>query len=157
MPFDCTPVIDAPKQLSFLLGGGCVEVRMLQVAAPTRSGPLPDWYLNREQADTATAVLIRARKLIDHERHWCKGTVARGWFDVPVPVHSRLARRFCAIGAIRRAGRRLGLPINDACWALEWQTIRSIPYWNDAQRRTHPEVVAAFDAAIATLDAVSAS
>ena len=51
-----------------------------------------------------------------------------------------------------RAGRRLGLPVNDARRALEWQTVRPIPDWNDERRRTHGEVIAAFDAAIATLD-----
>jgi hypothetical protein len=70
---------------------------------------------------------------------------------VPVPIHSRFARRFCAIGAIYRAGRDLGLPVDGACSALEWQTVRTIPYWNDGRRRTHAEVIAAFDAAIVAL------
>jgi len=156
MPFDCTPVIDPPKQLS-VIGGNGVERRILRFAPPTRSGPIPDWYMRRGAVETATAVLTRARETISNERRWCKGTLARGWLDVPVPVHSRFARRFCAIGAIERAGRVLGLPVEDACNALEWQTIRTIPYWNDARRRTHAEVVAAFDAAIARLDAMPSS
>jgi len=56
------------------------------------------------------------------------------------------------MGAIERAGRELAFPTENACSALEWQTIRTIPYWNDARRRTHAEIVAALDAAIATLD-----
>ena len=151
MPFDCTPVIDPPKQCS-VIGGNGVEIRILCLAAPTKSSPIPNWYLRREAVDTATAVLTRAREIISDERRWCKGTLARGWLDVPVPIHSRFARRFCAIGAIYRAGRDLGLPVNDACSALEGQTVRTIPYWNDGRRRTHAEVIAAFDAAIATLN-----
>jgi hypothetical protein len=45
--------------------------------------------------------------LIANERHWCKRSFARSWFDIPVPPQSALARRFCAIGAIIRAGQEL--------------------------------------------------
>jgi hypothetical protein len=148
MPFDCTPVLDPPKQFSLVAGSG-VEVRFVSITAPTTTHSLSRyWYMSREAVATATAVLSKARDLISDERRWCKGTLARGWLDVPVPIQSRFARRFCAIGAVYRAGRELGLPVGDACGALEWQTIRSIPYWNDARRRTHADVVAAFDAAI---------
>ena len=153
MPFDCTPVIEQPKQLSAV--GGKIVVTMLSAALI--SSHIPHWYLKREAVDAAAAVLFRARELIADERRWCKGTLARGWLDVPVPVQSRFARRFCAVGAIHRAGRELGLPVRDACDALEWQTIRTIPYWNDRRWQTHAEIVAAFDAAIATLDAMRAS
>jgi hypothetical protein len=65
-----------------------------------------------------------------------------------VHVGSRYARRFCALGAIKRVGRDLGLPIDDASSrALEWQTMQPMPDWNDNKARTHAEV-AAFDAAI---------
>ena len=56
-----------------------------------------------------------------------------------------------------RAGRELRLPADDASKALEWQTVRPVPDWNDDKVRTHAEVIAAFDAAIATLDAMPAS
>jgi hypothetical protein len=74
-----------------------------------------------------------------------------------VLVGSRYARRFCALGAIIRAGRELRWPVDDASRALEWQTVIQVPDWNDDKLRTHAEVVAAFDAAIATLDAMPAS
>ena len=148
MPFDCTPVSDPLKQFSLIDGSG-VEVRFLSITAPTTTPSCPRyWYMSREAVATAAAVLTKARDLISDERRWCKGTLARGWLDVPVTIQSRFARRFCAIGAIYRAGRELGLPVADACSALEWQTVRTIPYWNDARRRTHADVVAAFDAAI---------
>ena len=157
MPFDGTPVIEPPKQFSLIAGSG-VEVRFLSITAPTTTPSCTRcWYMSREAVASATAVLTKARDLISHERRWCKGTLARGWLDVPVPIQSRFARRFCAIGAIYRAGRELALPVGDACSVLEWQTVRTIPYWNDGRRRSHADVVAAFDAAIATLDAIRAS
>src|SRR5437764_11931649 len=124
MPFDCTPVIDPPKQCS-VIGGNCVETRILCRAAPTRSSPIPNWYLRREAVDTATAVLTRAREIISDERRWCKGTLARGWFDVPVSVQSRFARRFCAMGAIERCGRELGVTTENAVSAGGAQRFRA--------------------------------
>jgi hypothetical protein len=124
MPFDCTPVIDSPKQ----------------VCPAARRGP-----------NTAVAVLTRARDLISEEQRWCKRAFAVTWLDIPVTTGSRYARRFCALGAIKRAGHELGLPVNEASRALEWQTVRPVPDWNDDKVRTHAEVVAAFDAAIITL------
>jgi hypothetical protein len=55
------------------------------------------------------------------------------------------------LGAVMRAGRKLGLPIEGAVNALEWQTRRPVQYWNDDPARTHAEVIAAFDGAIAAL------
>ena len=51
-----------------------------------------------------------------------------------------------------RAGRELGLPVKEASKALEWQTVRPVPDWNDDARRTHADVIATFDSAIAALD-----
>jgi hypothetical protein len=98
------------------------------------------------------AVLARARTLLSDEWRWCQGSFARGWFDVPVPPRSALARRYCALGAIMRAGRELGAPTEQASKALEWQTVFSVADWNDHRLRTHAEVISAFDAAIAQLD-----
>ena len=159
MPFDCTPVIDQPKQVSI------AEVNALSLSAlspstgAVRSRPIPPWCMNRipERVDAAVAVLARARELIADERRWCKRAFALTWLDLPVTVGSRYARRFCALGAIKRAGRELGLPVNEASRALEWQTVRPVVDWNDDKLRTHAEVIAAFDAAIATLDATPAA
>jgi hypothetical protein len=114
--------------------------------------PLPHCYLPQNRINAAVAVLARARALIAEEQRWCKRSFARAWFDIPVPVHSRFARRFCALGAIRRAGRELRVSTQDASNALRWQTVLPVPDWNDDTRRTHAEVVVAFDAAIAALD-----
>jgi len=60
------------------------------------------------------------------------------------PISDLLRPRFCAIGAIMRAGRELGLPTKDACIAL-------VEDWNDDPARTHAEVIATFDAAVVAL------
>src|SRR5262249_42633912 len=148
MPFDGTPTIDWARQVSSC---DCL-VPQASVLARTRS--IPSWYVCRqpEGVDAALSVLGRAREIISDERRWCKRSYAAPWLDIPVFVGWRFARRFCALGAIQRAGRELGLPINDACRVLEWQTVRPVADWNDDKSRTHSEVVAAFDAAIMALD-----
>ena len=88
--------------------------------------------------------LHRLSLLLADERRWCRGSFARGWREIPVPVRS-------VLGAIMRAGRKLGLRFEDAANALEWQTRRPVPNWNDDPWRTHAEVIAAFDGAIAAL------
>jgi hypothetical protein len=40
---------------------------------------------------------------------------------------------------------------------LEWQTIRPVANWNDDPWRTHADVIAAFDGAIAALDTSAVS
>ena len=150
MPFDCTPVIEQPKKSSAAATG---TVEMSVIAPSTRAftaRPIPPFYMNRnpERVDAAVAVLARARELIADERRWCKRAFATAWLDIPVHVGSRYALRFCALGAIKRAGRELGLPFKDASRALEWQTVRPVADWNDDKVRIHAEVVAAFDAAI---------
>ena len=151
MPFDCTPVIE--KQIPAATGGIGIDSRLPE---PIRFRPIPPWYASRqpECVDAAFAVLSRARELVSEERRWCKRAFAVTWLDIPVHAGSRFARRYCALGAIKRAGRELGLPVDDANRALEWQTIIPVAGWNDDRTRTHAEIVVAFDAAIAALDAM---
>jgi len=153
MPFDCAPVIDEPKQ------GATTAVEALGTniiassAGAVRPRPILPWYMSRraEGVDAAVAVLSRARDLISDERRWCKRAFAFTRRDIPVTVGSRYARRFCALGAIIRAGRELALPVDNVSRVLEWQTVRPVIDWNDDKVRTHAEVVAAFDAAIDAL------
>jgi len=159
MPFDCTPVLDDLSKPSPAIGDDAAETRTVaRTAGPIRVRPIPAWYVNgqAERVEAAIAVLARARDLIADEPGWCKRALARGWLDIPAPVQSAFARRFCAIGAIQRAAKELGLPFKDAGGALEWQTARPIPDWNDDPRRTHADVVAAFDAAIVALEIIPA-
>ena len=155
MPFDGNPVADPPKRLSALTSD------LLHFGTPptppaytATSGPIPAWHSSRrtEYVGDTLAVLARARELIADERRWCRRSFARSWLNVPVPAHSAAARRYCALGAIMQAGRKLGLPVEQARNALEWQTARPVQDWNDDPRRTHAEVIAAFDGAIAALD-----
>lgn len=150
MPFDCSPVIDQPKQVS-PAAIDTLGIRGLSPSVPLRSRVSPTWFVSRQQrgTNTAVAVLTRARDLISEEQRWCKRAFALTWLDIPVTTGSRYARRFCALGAIKRAARELRLPADDAQAAFERQTGHSVPDWNDDKSRTHTEVVAAFDAAIA--------
>jgi hypothetical protein len=152
MPFDGTPTIDWARQVS---AGECL---IPQASLLIRPRPIPSWYVSRrpECVDAAIAVLVRAREIISDERQWCKRSFAVTWLDIPVHVGSHFARRFCALGAIKRAGRELRLPVDEASRVLEWQTVIQVPDWNDDKIRTHAEVIAAFDAAIAAIDVASA-
>src|SRR5690349_15403485 len=78
--------------------------------------PMPAGHVSRRPDSVAStiAVLRRARDLVADERRWCQGSFARSWFGVPVLPQMVLARRFCAIGAIMRAGRELQLWTRDA-------------------------------------------
>lgn len=153
MPFDGTPVSSTKIRL-LALGPDLLTFG----ATPAGSGvaaprPIPGWHRCRrpESLGDTLAVLARARLLLKDERRWCRGSFARGWRDIPVPAGSTLARRYCALGAIMRAGRELALPVEEACLALEWQTGRPVQDWNDDSCRNHADVIAAFDAAIAAL------
>jgi hypothetical protein len=121
MPFDCTPIIDTPNRLP---AAGTIP----WTAVPIRVRPISNWHVSRqpERLDDAVAVLTKARELLAGEQHWCKRSFARTWLDIPVPPPSAHARRYCALGAIMRAGKKLGLPVRDARGALERQTVRPI-------------------------------
>jgi hypothetical protein len=154
MPFDGTPVANAPKRLyavgSDLLHFGTTPTPPAYTAT---SRPIPAWHSSRrpEYVGDTLAVLARAQELIADERRWCRRSFALSWFNVPVSPHSAAARRYCALGAVMHASRKLGSPVEQARNALEWQTARPVQDWNDDPLRTHAEVVAAFDAAIAAL------
>jgi hypothetical protein len=154
MPFDSIPVVDSRKRLVALDGAllkfGASEQEPIEIK-PRR---IPPWHAicRSEHIGSALCVLVRARALIADEQHWCRRTYARGWRGLPVPVQSAAAHRFCAVGAIMRAGRELWLPIEPARNALEWQTVRPVQDWNDDPVRTHDDVLATFDAAITALD-----
>ena len=153
MPFDCVPELDLRKASSSLNENAAEIAKTARIARPPETRPVPVWHLILlpGRVDATIAVLAHARELISNERHWCKRAFGRGWLDIPVPARSGFARRFCALGAIMRAGRELGLPIEDACAALVWQVPGPVPEWNDCAPRTHFEVVSAFDSAIAEL------
>jgi hypothetical protein len=153
MPFDGTPVSTGKVRLLALgpdlLAFGSTPPEG-DAAGPR---PIPAWHRCRrpEALGDTLAVLGRARQLLQDEARWCRGSFARAWRDIPVPVGSALARRYCALGAIMRAARELSVAGEPACVALEWQIGRPVQDWNDDPLRAHADVVAAFDAAITAL------
>jgi hypothetical protein len=157
MPFDGSP-IDCPAPL-----GRSRHSRLHFLVNPAEpvTGkllPIPVCHPDRggESVDSTIAVLNRARVLIADERHWCRGAFARSRAHIPVRPYSFFARRFCAIGALKRAACELLLPTQNAYLALEWQAGRRVEGWNDDPKRTHTEVLALFDAAIDALRQVHA-
>src|SRR5262245_13181389 len=125
MPFDGTSTTDWVRQVS--------ARECLGPEACVRTRPIPSWYVSRrpQSVDATIAVLVRAREIIFHEGHWCKRSYAATWLDIPVFVGWRCARRFCALGAIMRAGHDLRLPVDDAIRVLGWQIVRPVADWND--------------------------
>ncbi len=104
---------------------------------------------------TALSVLVAARELISSPEKWTKGKFARDIKGESVAWHGDAAVCWCSEGAINRAG-------HDALHSTRYDAYRAIEAdlpdgniveFNDAPERTHPEVLAAFDRAIAKLKA----
>lgn len=93
------------------------------------------------QRNEVADVLRRAKALIDTPEKWTQGNFC-GDHD-----------SFCAWGAIFRAAASVNAqspePYNQMCKVVG----QHLPNWNDATERTHAEVMAAFDRAIAESDA----
>src|ERR1700686_2117336 len=115
MPFDCTPIIEAPIRLRALDGNLLDFGVSPRPADATNPRTMPAWHVSRrpETVGDTLAILTRARQLIADEQRWCQGSFARGWRNIPVPVRSVVARRYCARGAIMQAGCELGLRFED--------------------------------------------
>jgi hypothetical protein len=98
------------------------------------------------KTNTTADVLRRARALIDSPEKWMR---AAGMFDAP----------YCVMGAVGAAERDMGLdPLLDFGFRARGAIrvvigTRAIPKWNDAPERTHADVIAAFDRAIALAEA----
>lgn len=104
---------------------------------------------------TTLDVLKAARKLLANKKRWCKGEFALAKGGRVVEAYllpSRAACRFCAIGAIWQQG--VG---NSDTWSAVEELEKSIRVadafsWNDAPRRTHAQILKAFDKTIARLE-----
>lgn len=101
-------------------------------------------------------ILKTARKLIDTPARWTKGVVARDQFGIKTDPSSEAAVCWCSIGALLRAIGSDG-PEADRLIKESASKLRKAAHcivigaWNDEV--THPEVLAAFDTAIATEEA----
>ncbi len=92
-------------------------------------------------------VLVKARELIATPDRWTKGAFARTEAGAIVPPDRPVAACWCAIGALRRVTGDTGY--RGAFVELQSAADYDLPHWNDAPERTHDEVLAAFDRAIA--------
>lgn len=107
---------------------------------------------------TALSVLVAARKLITPRKRWTKGSWARADGGITTDETDPAATCFCMSGAIRRytngdAADAHDIRVRDAARSAVHAVIHSdsIAAYNDAVRRTHKQVLAAFDRAIANL------
>lgn len=101
---------------------------------------------------TPKEILIAARAKIEAPERWGKGRFSRLSDGSPCYPDDDRAFCFCAEGAVFASGARWAAKakamtfLRDAAVGDEFT---SIPDWNDAPTRTHTEVIAAFDRAIA--------
>ncbi len=105
---------------------------------------------------TPKDILTKARALIARPDGWTWRTQARDKDNVPVPVQSNAACKFCAFGALNRAHLALnagGVAFDEARQALNncVDKTRDADFvaFNDRPFRKQEEVVALFDKAIA--------
>lgn len=95
-------------------------------------------------------VLRTAKRLLADPTHWGQGSCGSNkTADLPAGTN-------CVMTAIRAAGIGLDLPRRKATNAFGAVTTGSrfgITLWNDDKKRTHADVMAAFDRAIAKAEA----
>jgi len=103
-------------------------------------------------------VLRAAREKIERPEAWTKGCGAVTASGAVVFPTSEFAARWCAVGsidAVTDGDLRANVAARAALRALTMKYISTI-FWNDAPERTHAEVLAVFDAAIADAERVNA-
>src|SRR6185369_1255158 len=98
-------------------------------------------------------ILKAARDLISEPARWTTGCMAKNSMGVQVDPRAPEAACFCAMGAIKRASRDLGSEwdARDALRTEVGNAQGSIALFND--NGTHAEIIAAWDRAIAKLEA----
>lgn len=102
-------------------------------------------------APTTHDVLVKARALIDKPEAWTKGALARASTGRRAREDGPGAVCWCVSGAIICAnGGQYHRGAFRAFEASLGPNRPVIPHWNDAPERTHAEVLAAFDRAIAS-------
>jgi len=106
---------------------------------------------------TTLETLKAARKLIELPEHWTRGTFARDVKGNSIPWDQvstcPIEGSFCALGALWRArGSDYTREDEAALRAVLQEKFRGIDNFNDTH--AHAEVLAAFDEAIARLEAL---
>lgn len=114
---------------------------------------------------TTLEYLRAARALIDTPEKWCKNNIGHALDGSPI-LHAHLLDQgiiglsHCAFGAIRAVTRsqKIATPANNALSRVAVGTdFHGTPWngveWNNAPERTHADILAAFDRAIANEEA----
>ena len=100
---------------------------------------------------TTLKILTATRVLIAEPARWTKGAYARNRNGDEIEHDRPGAVCWCLVGALKKAGHftwDLEIPA-DVTACLRKVGVRSQTIWNDAKRRTHAQVVAMLDRAIA--------
>lgn len=101
---------------------------------------------------TTRQILVKARKIIAEPQAWAKEAQAYTDDGEPVDFNDPAACRYCAAAAIAVVASTVQerWEAYDALAAtLGFKQSRRIVAWNNAKRRKHTDVLAAFDEAIA--------
>ena len=96
---------------------------------------------------TTVEILEAARALIAKPEHWCKGAQALDATGTVRRPCSRLAVRWCSLGATDRVTRYKGIRADNALYSALGMPPEGIANFNDSH--THAEVLDLFDRAIA--------
>ena len=102
---------------------------------------------------TTLEILKSARELLSVPERWTKGVSAKDKAGFFIDRKSEAAHSFCVVGAIGRSNIDYD-SFDLACDHLRsvQPMVSSLANWNDAPERTHAEVLARFDEAIAKLE-----
>lgn len=104
---------------------------------------------------TPKEILIAARAKIEEPERWTQGKFALSPLANQVKPTSRRAVCWCSLGAIAAVTHDDPNDVNDDVYWILQRAMRlpdgvmAVAVWNDAPGRTHAEVLAAFDRAIA--------
>jgi len=102
---------------------------------------------------TTLEILKAARELLAVPERWTKGSGARNALGNPVSAYSLDPACFCMSGAIAHITGAENYSLSkDVRNALNFRLWSVLHIWNDAPERTHAEVLARFDEAIARLE-----
>ena len=94
-------------------------------------------------------VLVKARGLLAKPESWIQGGLSETAAGDPVPIEDERAVCFCLDGALMVASGVM--MVTDAYRAMGFSSVAELWVWNDEEGRTHAEVLARLDEAIAKL------
>ncbi len=94
----------------------------------------------------ASEILKKAREVIINPENWTQEAWARDKEGIPVDERSSYAVCFCSMGALTKAGS-IDAGSDEYNYLRAATDYIGIAYFNDSS--THPEVIEAFDKAIA--------